>query len=269
VRTLLLDGDILVVSTGASCEKEICWGDDEWTLHCDVGEVKATILRAIENLKIDLDADAVVVCLSKGETFRHRIYPDYKAGRGRKPVGTAEVKRWLVEEHGAKLIPGIEADDIMGILSTNPRIIKGEKIIVSQDKDLMTIPGKLYRDGQIVEVSEEEAEFNWLTQALTGDVTDGYPGCPGMGPVSASEVLRGKLGWEQYEHTYASGKRRGETETKWRTVEVPTLWDAVVAQYVKAGLTAEDALLQARLARILRSDDFNFQTKEPILWQPA
>ncbi|TPI67589.1 exonuclease [Mesorhizobium sp. B3-1-3] len=268
MRTLLIDGDILVVSTGAALEVETDWGDDEWTLTCDVAEVKATVLSTIRRLERDLDADASVITLSKGTTFRHDLYAGYKKGRQRKPVGTNEVKRWLIEEHGAKYKPGIEADDVMGILATNPRIITGEKIIVSQDKDMMTIPGLIYRNGEIITVTPEEAEINFLTQALTGDTTDGYPGCPGMGPVTAATALQNVTGWESYEHTIERGKRKGEIETRWKEIPVPTLWDAVVHQYLRAGLTEEDALLQARLARILHNDDYDHAKKEPILWTP-
>lgn len=269
MRTLLIDGDILVVSTGAALEKEIDWGDDEWTLTCDVGEVKATILSTIKRIERDLDADASVICLSKGETFRHQIYPAYKAGRSRKPVGTNEVKRWLIEEHGAKFKPGIEADDVMGILATNPRIIKGEKIIVSADKDMLTIPGLIYRDGKVIEISPDEAELNFLTQALTGDTTDGYPGCPGVGPVTARTALLTMTGAERYDHVIERGKRKGETETRWRDISLTSRWATVVSLYEQAGLTCEDALLQARLARILHNDDYDHQKKEPILWQPS
>ncbi|WP_322885435.1 hypothetical protein U8C32_08570 [Sinorhizobium medicae] len=243
MRTLLIDGDILVVSTGAAHEEEIDWGDDNWTLHCDVKAVKASILAAVENMKRELDADDAILTLSMGETFRHRLYGGYKSGRGRKPVGTGEVKRWLIEEHGAKFKPGIEADDTMGILATHPKLIKGDKIIVSQDKDMLTIPGKLYRGGEVIDVSPGEARYNWMMQTLTGDVTDGYPGLKGMGPVKAAKVLD-KVGPD----------------------EDP--WPAVVAAYEKAGMTEEDALLQARLARILHWTDYDFKAKEVKLWQP-
>ncbi|MDX0260511.1 hypothetical protein [Sinorhizobium meliloti] len=243
MRTLLIDGDIFVVSTLATHEVETDWGDDQWTLHCDVKAAKAAILQAIENIKTELDADDAIICLSMGETFRHRLSPDYKSGRGRKPVGTGEVKRWLIEEHDAKLKPGIEADDTMGILATHPKLIKGEKIIVSQDKDMLTIPGKLYRGGEVIDVSPGEARYNWMMQTLTGDVTDGYPGLKGMGKVKAAKLLD-KLGPD----------------------EDP--WPHVVAAYEKAGMTEEDALLQARLARILHWTDYDFKTKEAILWQP-
>lgn len=243
MRTLLIDGDILVVSTCAAAEKEIDWGDDQWTITSDIKSVKSTILTAIENIKKDLEATDAIVCLSKGSTFRHDIYPDYKGQRGRKPIGTNEVKRWLIEEQGAVLKPGIEADDALGIYSTHPRLIKGEKIIVSADKDMLTIPGLVYHGGELKDVSEREAEFNWMLQTLTGDTTDNYPGLKGYGPKKSERLLEEVPEDEPY-------------------------WPHVVAAYEKAGQTYEDALLQARLARILHWTDYDYKRKEVKLWTP-
>ena len=213
-----------------------------WTMHVDVARVKENILDAVEGLKKDLLATHAVLCLSMGETFRHQMYPAYKAGRGRKPLGVGEVKRWLIDEQEARLILGIEADDALGIMHTHPSRPRGETIVVSPDKDLRTVPGLLYQRGDVLTITPEEAEREWLTQTLTGDSTDGYPGCPGIGSVRAKAVLD--------------------------KAEDGDLWGAVVAAYEKAGLTADDALLQARLARILRHPDYDFKAKEPILWTP-
>ena len=76
-------------------------------------------------------------------------------------------------------------------------------------------------------------------QTLTGDVTDGYAGLKGVGPKSAEKIL---------------GAR-------------PT-WDAVVAAYQKQELTEDYALTQARLARILRSSDWDDEKQSVILWEP-
>ncbi|MEJ5084935.1 hypothetical protein [Brucella pseudogrignonensis] len=244
MRTLLIDGDILVVSTCAAAETEVDWGDDQWTITSDIKSVKATILDAIENIKKDLEAQEAIITLSLGTTFRHEIFEPYKKGRGRKPVGTGEVKRWLIEEQGAKLKPGIEADDTMGILSTHPRLIKGEKVIVSADKDMMTIPGLLYRDGEIITVTEEEADRNWLTQTLTGDVTDNYPGLKGYGAKKAEKFL--------------DGIPEGEDP-----------WPHIVQLFVDNGFDEEYALTQARMARILRWTDYDYKKKEVKLWRPS
>ena len=45
-------------------------------------------------------------------------------------------------------------------------------------------------------------------------------------------------------------------------------WTVILEAYIKAGLTEEDAIRNARLARILRPGEYNSTTKEPILWTP-
>ena len=72
----------------------------------------------------------------------------------------------------------LEADDVLGILATEPS--NEERIIVSIDKDLYQIPAKISKDGKTFEeISENEANYWHMMQTLTGDSTDGYSGCPG------------------------------------------------------------------------------------------
>lgn len=269
MRTVLIDADPLVISCGIVNEFEQEWDDDVWTLSCNVRQVKADVMDAAERIKKDLKADEMILFISQGRTFRHDLSPAYKAGRGRKPVGTNEVKRWLVEEMGAKLKPGIEADDALGIMATHPTLIKGEKIVASVDKDLKTIPGKLYRDGVVTDITPEDAEKFFLMQTLMGDPTDGYPGCPGVGPVRAELALSELLAVEPYEHTFKSGPRKGTSETRYRDIPARDRWHVVTSHFEAAGLTEDDALLQARLARILHYTDYDFKKKEPILWTPT
>ncbi len=83
-----------------------------------------------------------------------------------------------------------------------------------------------------------------MYQTLTGDSTDGYKGCPKVGPVAAARLLEPLMG------------------------EPAGMWIAVLLSFKKAGLTEADALVQARVARILRHTDYDFTNKLPILWTP-
>jgi DNA polymerase-1 len=183
------------------------------------------------------------LCFSDRHNFRKDIYPQYKGNRkGRKPVGYSAVKEWAMGEYPYFCKPGLEGDDCMGILATK---FPGQTLLVSMDKDLKTIPGKFFRlspEGkhEMLEISDTDAEWNFLMQSLTGDTSDGYPGLPGVGPKKAEELL----------------KKHGAV---WKTVE-----DA----YVKAGLTKEDALLQGRLARILRAENWDSEKEEIKPWTP-
>ncbi|WP_142850689.1 exonuclease [Telmatospirillum sp. J64-1] len=244
MTTLLIDGDIIAYQVAAGIEKPIHWGDDLWTLHSDAAEGRAILDDRLTGLLESLDADRLVIALTDGDNWRKEVYPSYKTNRAkiRKPVCLPEMRRHLSAEYETFQRPGLEGDDVLGILATHPKLIPGEKIVVSIDKDMKTIPGLHYnlsKDDGVVEVSEAEADYWHLFQTLTGDQTDGYPGCPGIGPKKAEDILKDDPSWER-----------------------------VVTAYVKAKLTEDDAIVQARVARILRYTDYDFKKKRPILWTP-
>jgi len=136
------------------------------------------------------NCDICVPCISSGERFRAKAWPEYKAHRTQEPPKhLAAIKKHLREMENVVWQDGLEADDILGILHTrNP---KYETVIVTIDKDLKQIPGRHYnpdRDTHFT-VSEEEGErYRWL-QVLTGDPGDNYPGIPGIGPKKAEKML--------------------------------------------------------------------------------
>lgn len=274
-NVLLLDADIFCFQIASAAEKEIDWGDDFWTLHSDLNASKAALHATVDHLQEKLDADEVLLCFTDAVNFRKSVYPEYKANRKgvRKPLAYKELVQYAKEAFETFTRPTLEADDVMGILATWPAFRPGKRvIIVSEDKDLKTIGGAwLFNPAKHEEPvfnDPKEAERYFLEQTLTGDTTDGYPGCPGIGPDTAKEILENPFGWEQYEHTFASGPRKGTTEMKWRKCEVSSPWGAIVSHYIKAGLNEQVAITQARCARILHASDYDFKRKEPILWHP-
>lgn len=245
--TLLIDGDIVAYEAASAVEQEIDWGDDLWTLHSKLDEAKPLVENKLRGWQDRFDAD-LVIAFSDSANFRKDIYPDYKGNRKskRKPIAYKQLKRWIEEQWTTYQRPGLEGDDVLGILATHPTLIGGQKIIVSIDKDMKTVPGYCWnpeKDEQPVYISGEDADRHHLYQTLTGDTTDGYPGLPGYGPVKAQKLLD--------------------------SVPVVDRWAAVVAAYEKAGLTEADALVQARCARILRHTDYDFKKKEVKHWSPT
>lgn len=249
MTTLLIDADTIAYTAALSSEFKHEWPNGAVTVEANVEESFEYFQKAIEGLKETFETGRVKIALTGLTNFRKTVLPSYKANRGTKPVCLQQLKELAVERMGAVIKPLIEADDTVGIWATHPTLIKDEKIVVSIDKDLRTIPGTLSRgDGMLFKISMSEANYYFLRQVLTGDSTDQYKGCPGIGPVKADTILGPFM---------VQGKFAARDA-----------WDAVVAAYEKSGLTASDALVQARVARILRAKDYNFKTKEPILWTP-
>lgn len=248
-RTLLVDGDVVAYRIASTSEKPIEWEQGIWTLHSDFGLAQDQLDEYLEVLMIDLDADDMIICLScrTSHYFRHDLLPTYKGNRAgkRKPLILNPLKDHLHVKYETFERPNLEADDCLGILLTHPKIIDGEKVCVSIDKDMKTLPG-LHADlldRDVFKVDEREADYWHLYQALCGDSTDGYKGCPTVGPKKAEVIL------EDFE-------------------SVDQAWPKIVEAFKKQKLGEDEALLQARIARILRHTDYNFKKKEPILWKP-
>ena len=240
---LACDADILLYKSMTIAEQEIDWGDDIWTLYADLKDAKQAFNFQLNKIRQELDVDDYVCCLSDHtHNFRKDVDPTYKSHRKgtRKPVGYVALSEWVEEHFKTLRKPSLEGDDVMGILATKPENI-GKCIIVSDDKDLKSIPGKLYRPtaGEKLDVTEADADRFFLTQVLTGDPADGYKGLAGVGPKKAETIL---------------GSR-------------PT-WGSVEQAYIKAGMTKDDAIQQARLARILRWSDWDESKGELIIWHP-
>lgn len=194
------------------------------------------------------------------------IGDDYKANREgvRKPLAYWDTRARVEETFESLWKPKLEADDTMGLLMTGEG---GEDYILwSLDKDLKQIPGRRIDDDEVIVQPQALADRFFYTQILAGDPVDGYPGCPGFGMDTAERVLRKGVKFEPYTHELKSGPRKGQTETRFAEVEGATPWETILSSYAKAGQTEDDALYNARMARILR--DGEYVNNKVRLWTP-
>jgi len=235
---LLIDADFIVYKCCAACETEIDYGEDVIFVTSNFSDAYNAVKREIQQIQDVFGSfSKPILFFSDSKNFRKKISPDYKGHRNRKkPCGYKRVIRNLKIEYDVCIMPELEADDAMGIYATK---LTGN-IIVSPDKDMRQIPGKLYNLEDTTTITPEEGARWHLIQTLAGDQTDGYSGVPGIG-VKRAETLFNKEGYS---------------------------WATVVKAFEDKGLTEEDALLNARLARILTVEDYDSKEKEPRLWTP-
>lgn len=237
---LLIDADYIVYKSCAGAETEIDWGDDVIMVVSKFSEAMANVQRELTKIKSHFmwDVPEILLFFSDSVNFRKKIYPSYKGHRNRKkPCGYRRVISELAEQYGVIRMPTLEADDAMGIYATeNPG-----NIIVSPDKDMRQIPGKLFNMDELVEITEEEGRQWHLIQTLAGDQTDGYSGVPGIG-IKRAVTLFGECGYS---------------------------WDTVVKAFTDKDLTEEDALINARLAKILTNKEYDSNKRTVIPWCPT
>lgn len=253
IRVALIDADIPAYQASSNSQVVSPFDPDKKVRATDIEKAKREVDEYINKAIDATKADEVIVAITdRGNEFRKKLYPGYKAKRKpTKPALLFEVLDYLKSDWPSYVRPQLEADDVLGILSTHPTLknVAGkERIIVSEDKDLRCIPGLLFNPGKpsrgVEQIGELEADKFFLVQALVGDSTDCYPGCRSVGPKSA----------------YVAGVNAAETTSD--------AWIVVERAFESKGFTRDDALLQARLARILRWTDYDYKKKAPILWEP-
>lgn len=273
---LLLDGDMLLMRAATATEVEVQLGEDVWTRHSELPQAREMYWQQVESWCAEFEAtlDDVWHCFTEASAFRKEVYPGYKANRkGKpKPIGYKQLKSEIMAEPTAFCFNQIEADDLIGIFATMPDAANERVIIAARDKDLMQIPGiHVWMDeGQEIEDQDglvvqrvngnviqantpEHAERFTYQQYLSGDSTDGIPGCPGLGPVGAARLVKG-----------------------FDLTQPVDCWEAIVRAYEEAQrkkklnlYNASDyATQQARLTRILRHGEYDFDTHKVTLWNP-
>jgi len=245
-KHLLFDADIILHRFSHANQHQFAWGGadslEEPVADADAAraEVQDFILHVC-GLNRSNDFHLV---FSGSKNFRYAVLPTYKHNRKDlvKPLLFPILKDFLHENYRCQVWDELEGDDAMGLLSTKE---PGRHVICSIDKDMKQIPGDHFNwfTNLRTKITEEEGDRWFYTQVLTGDPGDGYSGIPGCGPKKAAKLL--------------DGVSNGDT------------WPIIVEAYEAAGLTEEDAIQQARVARILRFPEYNFTTGEVTLWNPT
>ncbi|SPA50596.1 hypothetical protein [Cupriavidus taiwanensis] len=235
----LIDGDEAIYK---ACVIKV--EDTDWESETIIDR-PPTLEEAVDALKRMLDswmdlalADEFTFCLSPTNRtlFRRGIYPQYKGGRSEKPDVFWQLEEWVKANMDCTEFPGLEADDVMGCMSGDGFVI------VSSDKDMKTVPGRLVNPGKKEKgvISPARADWQWMYQTLMGDATDGFKGCIGCGPKAAEDILNECSGIKEMA-VAAREKFLAPKKGKYKDITQ----------------TVHDFRVNAVMARILRPGDYN------------
>ena len=139
-------------------------------------------------------------------TFRHDIYPDYKANRPEPPEDLIVqfVRMTQIVSAVSHLVwryPGYEADDVIATAVRQARNRSLRVLVVGADKDLMQLVGEdvrlwdpqrdiVYGPPEVLDKFGVNVDQVRDFLALTGDSSDNVPGVPSIGPKTAAELLK-------------------------------------------------------------------------------
>ena len=236
---LLIDADYIVYKSCAAAEDEIDFGEDLIVVTSKFSDAMNNVRRELMKIRQEFLNPEMILFFSDSRNFRKTLYPDYKGHRNRKkPCGYKRVINALKLSYEVIVMDELEADDALGIYATaNPG-----NCIVSPDKDLRQIPGLLYDlKNETINITPEEGHQWHYIQTLAGDQTDGYAGVPGYGIKTSAKLFE----------------------------EQGYYWETVVDAFKSKNMTHDDALLNARLAKILQANDYDFINKRFIAWCPT
>ena len=234
---LLVDADFFFYRAASSSEEEHEYNPDLTVIVGDFKRGKSIVEHELTKLRQRFNSDDILLFFTDRTNFRKTIDPDYKGNRTkRKPCGYLKLKNWGMETYPSLIYPHLEADDVLGIVATNGSV--KDFVLISPDKDMAQIACRIYDLKEEYTQTTEKANRLLYKQCLTGDSTDGYKGCAGVGPKRADQIL---------------DKAKGD------------YWPAVVKAFEEAEMTEEDAIRNLQLAKILQADNWDTETQTPIL----
>ena len=164
----------------------------------------------LELLELEKPTHLAVVFDPEGPTFRHEMYPPYKAQRPPMPEDLKKSVPYIksiIEGLGIKsiVVSGFEADDVIGTLAKRGEKEGFQVYMITPDKDYAQLVSErvfMYKPGRAGNKSEvwgipevldhfgiERVEQVIDILGLMGDTADNVPGCDGVGPKSAATLI--------------------------------------------------------------------------------
>lgn len=175
----------------------------------DADEIIKSSCQSIARAKYEANPNFSLLCVDYGgETWRHRLYPEYKANREPTPKLVRDIIPEIVDKVRATgfdfiMEPDVEADDVLASAAVQWVALSPQHTIdvVSTDKDLCVLMGlprvrirhhfdRIYRTEEWLQKKfGVSAKHISEALALIGDTSDNIPGVPLIGPVGAGYVL--------------------------------------------------------------------------------
>lgn len=241
---VILDGDIIAY-------RAAFWADQE-----GIDYLPERISKDIANwTPPNMEQVYIAMSCPREKNYRRSFWPAYK--KHREDFKAPDSMKYALEciyDLGltVRCVDRLEADDLIGML-----VSEGRCIGVTVDKDLRQIPGWHWnpdKEPEPVLVDQDSANYYFYQQWMTGDTTDNIWGLWKVGPAKAKKILD-KHPPEEWDKVIMDLYQEED-------------WSKRPEDKVPEMSPSDFALSQARCVRILRTGDYNKETREINLWCP-
>lgn len=244
-KMLLIDGDWLCFSTAIAFQRKNPFTEE---LEYDSEMALRVLEQRIRKLMATFETGRLEFHFScnRKDNWRRDLDNTYKMNREGKlsPIGLSSLISYCMSAYPYIREGNLEADDTIGMAATGK--YKGNNIIVSVDKDFLTIPTQIWNPVKKVlkTQSKKDAFKFFIYQTIIGDSSDGYKGIKGVGPKGAAKFLA------------------------LHSKNLYNIWEPLVELAATKKHDEEYILGQARMAHILQHGDYDWDTQEVNIWHP-
>jgi len=192
---LLVDADSLIFASCYSNDKQAQFYED---IGDAINKFDQQFMKIVNDLEDRFEIEKVITFNGSKGNFRKKITPVYKANRKKQdlPPLLHNMHDYVKKQYNSVYGYGIETDDLVSAywFSLSKDLGRENVMIVSIDKDYRQFPALIYNyhynHREIVDITPEEAMFNFYSQMIEGDTADNVNYFKGKGKKFAENYLK-------------------------------------------------------------------------------
>jgi 5'-3' exonuclease len=225
---LLVDADSLVF---ASCCRTKNTPDEfpyYTKINDSINKFDEQFMKIVNDLEQKYDIEKVITFNGCKGNFRKQLTRDYKANRRNQPLPPLlhDIHQYVKDTYNSKFAFGIETDDMVARYwkTLSQEFGRDNVMIVSIDKDYKQFPCLMYnyhyKHQVVLDISEQEALYNFYEQMIMGDVADNVNYFKGKGKKFAEKYYKNCTTKYQYtKKLYELFKQKYKSKAKLKYIE--------------------------------------------------
>tara|TARA_S200002703_G_scaffold151004_1_gene149902 strand:- start:702 stop:1406 length:705 start_codon:yes stop_codon:yes gene_type:complete len=222
---LLVDADSLIFASCYSNDKQAQFYED---IEDAINKFDQQFMKIVNDLEDRFEIEKVITFNGSKGNFRKKITPVYKANRKKQdlPPLLHDMHEYVKKQYNSVYGYGLETDDLVSKywFTLSKEIGRENVMIVSIDKDYKQFPALIYNyhynHREIIDVTPEEAMFNFYSQMIEGDTADNVNYFKGKGKKFAENYLKNcKTKYQYTKKMYELFKEKYKGKARQKYVE--------------------------------------------------